>query len=156
MTPDLPTGIVTFLFTDIEGSTSLWEREPGRMQPALERHNAILSQAVAALVLVYFSSVVLLQALVGILTGQRQLAVVTVLSTLALAAAFGPLRRRVQDFIDRRFYRRKYDAARTLASFAVAARDEVDLDRLSAQLVAVVDDTMQPERVSLWLRKGRS
>ena len=88
MTPDLPTGTVTFLFTDIEGSTSLWEREPGRMQPALERHNAILSQAVAALVLVYFSSVVLLQALVGILTGQRQLAVVTVLSTLALAAAF--------------------------------------------------------------------
>ena len=122
----------------------------------LIRRTLIYSMLTAALVLVYFSSVVLLQALVGILTGQRQLAVVTVLSTLALAAAFVPLRRRVQDFIDRRFYRRKYDAARTLASFAVAARDEVDLDRLSAQLVAVVDDTMQPERVSLWLRKGRS
>jgi hypothetical protein len=77
---------------------------------------------------------------------------VVVLSTLAIAALFGPVRGRLQTAIDRRFYRRKYDAARTLAGFALAARNQVDLDTLSAELVDLVDATMQPAQVSLWLK----
>jgi hypothetical protein len=102
-------------------------------------------------VLVYFGSIVLLQALFRALTGQEsQLAVVA--STLAIAALFNPLRRRIQAFIDRRFYRRKYDAAKTLAQFSSKLRNETDLDRLGSELVGVVQETMQPAHVSLWLR----
>jgi hypothetical protein len=93
-----------------------------------------------------------MQAVVGGQGSDRQPELVIVLSTLAIAALFGPLRQRLQTGIDRRFFRRKYDAARTLARFAASARDETDLDRLSAQLVGVVDQTMQPETASLWLR----
>ena len=105
------------------------------------------------LALVYFGGVVGTQAAFRTLTGQEQqpqLAVVV--STLAIAALFNPLRRRIQSFIDRRFYRKKYDAAKTLESFSHRLREEVDLENLAGELVAVVEQTMQPAHVSLWLR----
>jgi hypothetical protein len=107
------------------------------------------------LLLVYFGGVVTVQALFRTLTGQHQqpqLAVVV--STLAIAALFSPLRRRVQAFIDRRFYRQKYDARKTLEGFSARLREETDLDSLSAELMTVVRESMQPEHVSLWLHPG--
>ena len=104
------------------------------------------------LALVYVGGVVGLQRLLSPLFGEsNQLAVVV--STLAIAALFNPLRRRIQSFIDHRFYRRKYDAQKTLESFGVRLRQETDLDDLGADLVSVVRETMQPEHVALWLRE---
>ena len=107
----------------------------------------------AALVAVYAGTVVLLQGVFRALTGQEsQLAIVA--STLVIAALFGPLRRRVQGFIDRRFYRRKYDTRETLDAFSSKLKSETDLDALSVDLVAVARETMQPEHASLWLRNA--
>jgi peptidoglycan/LPS O-acetylase OafA/YrhL len=106
----------------------------------------------ALLALVYFGSIALIQGIVTAVSGQSS-SVVIVLSTLAIAALFAPLRRRIQDVIDRRFFRKKYDAQRVLAQFAVTARDETDLDTLTAELARVVQETLQPEHVSVWLRE---
>jgi hypothetical protein len=109
----------------------------------------------ATLVLVYIGSVVLLQYVFRTVTGgDSQFAIVA--STLVIAALFGPLRRRVQAFIDRRFYRRKYDAAKTLAQFSTKLRDETDLKALREDLLSVVRETMQPAHASLWLREPRA
>lgn len=105
----------------------------------------------AILALIYVGSVLALQPLLGRFTERNQLAIVG--STLVIAALFQPLRHRLQRVIDRRFYRGKYDAARTVAAFSATLRNEVDLSQLSEQLVAIVSETMQPTHVSLWLRK---
>jgi len=106
------------------------------------------------LALVYFGTVILLQTVFDSFSNQQS-PVVMVISTLAIAALFAPLRRRVQAFIDRRFYRQKYDAKQVVAQFAQTARDEVSLDALTAELSRVVQVTMQPDRISVWFKAPR-
>jgi hypothetical protein len=101
---------------------------------------------------IYAGLIIGLESLVGTLTGAVNQPVVLVVSTLAIAALVQPLRKHIQALIDRRFYRRKYDATKTLVTFSATLRNEVDLEQLRAQLIAVVQETMQPTQVSLWLR----
>jgi hypothetical protein len=109
-----------------------------------------------SLAFIYFASVVIFQAFFRVVTEQNS-QVAIVISTLVIAALFAPWRRVVQNFIDRRFYRRRYDAAKALAGFSATARDEVDLEILTAELLRMVEETIQPAHVSLWLRgSGKS
>jgi hypothetical protein len=121
----------------------------------LIRSTLIYSLLTTTLALVYFGSVVLLQSPVRGLAGPGQHQWVTVLSTLAIAVLFTPLRRQVQAVIDRRFYRRRYNAAKVLDELAILVRNETDLDRIAAQLLAAVQETMQPTQLSLWLRAAQ-
>jgi hypothetical protein len=119
------------------------------------RRTLVYSTLTVILALLYFGLVIGLESLLRLFTGQvLQSPVIIVASTLAIAAFFGPLRSWIQRIIDRRFYRRKYDAAKTLEAFNATLRSEVDLDELREQLLAVVQETMQPAHVSLWLRKS--
>ena len=103
------------------------------------------------LLLVYFGTILVLQNLFVSFAGQRS-QVVVVISTLTIAALFNPLRIRVQKFIDSRFYRQKYDAEQALAQFAATARNEVDMDKLTASLLGVVAEAIHPESISLWIQ----
>jgi hypothetical protein len=117
------------------------------------KRTLVYGSLIAALALLYFGLVVGLESLARLLTGQQeQPQLVIVLSTLAIAALFEPLRRRIRQTIDRRFYRRNYDAARAIGAFSASLRDEVDLRQLNDHLLAVVEETMRPASLSLWLR----
>jgi hypothetical protein len=114
----------------------------------------VYSTLTLTLALLYVGCILLLRTLVAPLTGGSELAIVA--STLAIAALFTPLRRRIQNSIDKRFYRRKYDAAKVLAAFGATVRDETDLDALTGEMLRVVDETMQPQFVGLWLKETQS
>ncbi len=116
------------------------------------RRTLVYAVLTGLLALAYLGSVIVLQTTLGALTGEES-PVIIVLSTLIIAALSSPLRRRVQRLIDRRFFRQKYDAAQVLAHFAAAARNEVDLDRLTAELTRVIDETMQPASLSIRIKK---
>jgi hypothetical protein len=106
------------------------------------------------LAFIYFGSVVLVQSVVNGISGRTQTSQLTIaLSTLLIAALFNPIRRRIQSLVDRRFYRRKYDAVQTLAQFAATARDGVDLEKLTGSIQLAVEQTLQPESISVWLPK---
>ncbi len=115
------------------------------------RKTLVYSAITLLLAMIYFGSVVLLQQAFRVLTGQDS-PVAIVISTLVIAALFNPLRRRVQDVIDRRFYRTNFDTQQALVNFAKTARDEVDMDNLTMELLRVVKESLQPENISLWLK----
>lgn len=110
---------------------------------------------VAIWLLVYFGGVILLQRVFANVMGVGNNEIITVLSTLVIAALFIPLRNKIQELIDKRFYRKKYDAQKVLEQFAETVRDETDLEKLTAELVNVVQETMQPKSVGVWLCKPK-
>lgn len=115
------------------------------------RRTAVYAVLSALLALVYFGSILLLQTVLEVVTAEQS-PVTIVISTLLIAALFAPLRQRVQEFIDRRFFRQKYSAQQVLAQFAQTARDETDMDKLVAALLGVVEETLQPERLSIFFQ----
>lgn len=119
----------------------------------LIRRTVTYTLVTALLLIVFFGSVLILQQLFASVTGAKQNELVTVLSTLGIAALFVPLRKRIQAVIDRRFNRARYDTQQVLNDFASTVRDETDLEELTARLMEVVDETMQPKSLSLWLKK---
>jgi hypothetical protein len=117
------------------------------------RRTLAYSLLTTILAVIYFSFVLLLTQVFGAITGQENSPFANVIATLVIAAMFMPLRRRIQEVIDRRFYRRKYDAEKIAAVFGTGLRQEMDIEQLSQRLLAVTEETMQPESLSLWMKK---
>ncbi len=118
------------------------------------RRTLLYSALTLILGAVYYFSILLLQRLFQVFTGQNESPLTTVLSTLLIAALFTPLRRWIQNYIDRRFYRRKYDAEKILKEFAGRLRNEVELERITEDLLNAAEETMKPRNLSVWIRKG--
>jgi hypothetical protein len=118
----------------------------------LIRRTVTYGLVTALLAFVYFGGIIVTQAIFHSLTATES-PIAIVFSTLLIAALFNPLRTRIQAFIDRRFYRQKYDAQQVLAQFAQTARDEVDMEALQAEMLQVIQQTMQPQNLSIWLKK---
>ena len=118
------------------------------------RRTLVYGLLTGLIVVIYFGLVLFLQSIVAAVGGEQS-TIAIVLSTLAIAALFNPLRRRVQTFIDRRFYRQKYDAEKALVAFSLTVREEVDLESLSRELLNLVSETMQPESTSVWLKESQ-
>ena len=147
----VPVYYVAYLFMPVATMISilryrLWDID------LLIRRTVSYALIVALLAIVYFGSVILLQRVFAGIIGEST-EIITVLSTLAIAALFVPLRNKIQDAIDKRFNRKKYNAQQVMEKFAQTVRDETDIDKLTAELVNVVQETMQPKSVSLWLKK---
>ncbi len=147
----LPVAFLGYLFIPVSIAISilryrLWDID------ILIRRTVSYAIIVALLAMVYFGSVIVLQRIFAGIIGDNS-EIITVLSTLAIAALFVPLRNKIQDAIDKRFNRKKYDAQKVLEKFGETVRDETDLDTLTAELVKVVNETMQPKSVSLWLKR---
>ncbi len=120
------------------------------------RRTLVYSILTVSLTLVFFGSVAVLQGLSALLIRQDHSPLVTIFSTLATAALFTPLRRRIQSFIDRRFYRQRYDPEQVLAAMSRSLREEVTLDHLTGLLLEIVGETLQPAQVSLWMKDSRA
>jgi hypothetical protein len=120
------------------------------------RRTLIYSALTVILSAVFLISILLLQGFFQVFTGHLQSPLATVLSTLMIAALFNPLRRRIQKDIDRRFYRRKYDTEKILKEFALKLRSEVGMEKITEDLLKVVEETMQPQNLSLWMRKSKT
>jgi hypothetical protein len=116
------------------------------------RRTLIYATLTALLGFIYFVVIVAMRQIITPITGRNETPILIVITTLGIAALFNPLRKRVQEGIDRRFFRAKYDAEQTLLRFSASLRDEVDIDHLSIALIKEVEDTIQPERVDLWLK----
>jgi hypothetical protein len=145
-------GILGFAFLPVATAIAILRYRLYDIDRIINR-TLVYGSLTAMLALVYFGGVTVTQALLRTLTGHEKLPqLVIVASTLVVAALFNPLRRRIQSFIDRRFYRSKYDARKTLETFSTKLKNETDLEALNNDLVGVVRETMQPAHVSLWLR----
>lgn len=146
----LPINFVSYLFIPISIAVAIFRYRLWDIDVIIRK---TLTYALVAVLLslVYFGSVVLLQQVFALMSGLRS-DVITVLSTLTIAALFVPLRNRVQAIIDKRFYRSKYNTQKVLSEFANTVRDETNLENLTGRLIQVVDETMQPKTVSLWLK----
>jgi hypothetical protein len=145
-------GILGFAFLPVATAIAMLRYRLYDIDRIINR-TLVYGSLTAMLALVYFGGVTVTQTLLRTLTGQEKLPQIAVVaSTLLIAALFTPLRRRIQSFIDRRFYRRKYDARKTLEVFSTKLKNETDLESLNNDLVGVVRETMQPAHVSLWLR----
>ncbi len=145
----IPIGLLGYLFIPISISIAIFRYRLWDIDLIIRR-TLVYSSLTLLLALVYFGSITLLQSLLSAITEQQSTAAV-VISTLGIAALFNPLRRRIQEAIDRRFYRHKYDAEQALGKFAAVARSEVDLARLNETLIQISHETLQPETVSLSL-----
>ena len=150
--PSLGVNVVGVLLLPFPIAIAIWRYRLFDIDLIIHR-TLVYGVLTLSLAIVYFTSVILLGQVLSLFTGENARSTLAiVLTTLFIADLFNPLRYRIQNGIDRRFYRKKYDSARILEDYSAGLREEVNLDQLSEHLLKVVEDTLQPERVSFWLK----